>query len=120
MKFARSHVMDYVVVGLDNRLSREIFDRLLQLRVDQVPNSVGSLAGQMRGYEQLRGFYTATTLFTLIDLPLAVVFTLVIAVIASSWVALVPLFFAIVSILIGLSIRKKSWLLLKKAPLCQT
>ena len=33
MKFARSHVMDYVVVGLDNRLSREIFDRLLKLRV---------------------------------------------------------------------------------------
>ncbi len=107
MKFARSHVMDYVVVGLDNRLSREIFDRLLQLRVDQVPNSVGSLAGQMRGYEQVRGFYTATTLFTLIDLPLAIIFTLVIAVVASPWVALVPLVFGVVSIFIGLSIRKK-------------
>ncbi len=107
MKFARSHVMDYVVVGLDNRLSREIFDRLLQLRVDQVPNSVGSLAGQMRGYEQVRGFYTATTLFTLIDLPLAIVFTLVIAVVASPWVAFVPLLFGVVSIFIGLSIRKK-------------
>lgn len=107
MKFARSHVMDYVVVGLDNRLSREIFDRLLQLRVDQVPNSVGSLASQMRGYEQIRGFYTATTLFTLIDLPLAVAFTLIIAVVASPWVALMPLLFGLVSILIGLSIRKK-------------
>ena len=107
MKFARSHVMDYVVVGLDNRLSREIFDRLLQLRIDQVPNSVGSLAGQMRGYEQVRGFYTATTLFTLIDLPLAVVFTLIIAVVASPWVALIPLIFGVISIFIGLSIRKK-------------
>jgi ATP-binding cassette subfamily C protein LapB len=107
MKFARSHVMDYVVVGLDNRLSREIFDRLLQLRVDQVPNSVGSLASQMRGYEQVRGFYTATTLFTLIDLPLAILFTLIIAIVASPWVALVPLVFGVVSIFIGLSIRKK-------------
>lgn len=107
MKFARSHVMDYVVVGLDNRLSREIFDRLLQLRVDQVPNSVGSLAGQIRGYEQVRGFYTATTLFTLIDLPLAILFTLIIAVVASPWVALVPFVFGVVSIFIGLSIRKK-------------
>jgi ATP-binding cassette subfamily C protein LapB len=34
MKYARSHIMDYVIVGLDNRLSREIFNRLLQLRVD--------------------------------------------------------------------------------------
>ncbi len=115
MKFARSHVMDYVVVGLDNRLSREIFDRLLQLRVDQVPNSVGSLASQMRGYEQVRGFYTATTLFTLIDLPLAVLFTLIIAVVASPWVALVPLVFGVVSIFIGLSIRKRIMQLAKES-----
>lgn len=115
MKFARSHVMDYVVVGLDNRLSREIFDRLLQLRVDQVPNSVGSLAAQMRGYEQVRGFYTATTLFTLIDLPLAILFTLIIALIASPWVALVPLVFGVVSIFIGLSIRKRIMTLAKES-----
>lgn len=115
MKFARSHVMDYVAVGLDNRLSREIFDRLLQLRVDQVPNSVGSLAGQIRGYEQVRSFYTATTLFTLIDLPLALLFTLVIAIIASPWVALVPLVFGIVSIYMGLSIRKRIMQLAKES-----
>lgn len=107
MKFARSHVMDYVVVGLDNRLSREIFDRLLQLRVDQVPNSVGSLASQMRGYEQVRGFYTASTLFTLIDMPLALLFTAVIALVASPWVSAVPIVFAIIAIVIGQSIRKK-------------
>jgi ATP-binding cassette subfamily C protein LapB len=43
MKYARSHIMDHVVMGLDSRLSREIFNRLLQLRVDQIPASVGSL-----------------------------------------------------------------------------
>jgi ATP-binding cassette subfamily C protein LapB len=107
MKFARSNIMDYVVVGLDSRLSREIFDRLMQLRVDQVPNSVGSLASQLRGYEQVRGFYTATTLFTIIDAPLALLFIFVIAAVASPWVALVPLVFAVMAVFIGLSIRKK-------------
>jgi ATP-binding cassette subfamily C protein LapB len=107
MKFARSHLMDYVIVGLDNRLSREIFNRLLQLRVDQIPASVGSLAGQMRGYEQVRGFYTTSTLFTLIDLPLALIFIVVIMVVASPWVALVPLVFGAIALFIGLSIRKK-------------
>lgn len=114
MKFARAHVMDFVTVGLDNRLSREIFDRLLKLRVDQVPNSVGSLAAQMRGYEQVRGFYTSATLFTLIDLPLALVFMAVIAVVAVPWVALVPLIFGVISIFIGLSIRKKIMVLAKE------
>jgi ATP-binding cassette, subfamily C, bacterial LapB len=107
MKYARSHLMDYVIVGLDNRLSREIFSRLLQLRVDQIPASVGSLAGQMRGYEQVRGFYTASTLFTLIDLPLAVIFILVIMLVASPWVAVVPLIFGALALFIGFSIRKK-------------
>ena len=107
MKYARSHIMDYVIVGLDNRLSREIFSRLLQLRVDQIPASVGSLAGQMRGYEQVRGFYTASTLFTLIDLPLAIIFIVVIMLVASPWVAVVPFLFGGVALFIGLSIRKK-------------
>jgi ATP-binding cassette subfamily C protein LapB len=71
MKLARSRLMDHIIVGLDQHLSRDIFQRLLQLRVDQMPPSVGSLSGQLRGYEQVRAFYTATTLFSLIDLPLA-------------------------------------------------
>lgn len=107
MKYARSHIMDFVVVGVDNRLSREIFDRLLQLRVDQVPNSVGSLASQLRGYEQVRSFYTASTLFTLIDLPLALFFMVVIALIASPWLSIVPLVFALLAIATGVTIRKK-------------
>lgn len=107
MKYARSHLLDYIIVGVDNRLSREVFQRLLQLRVDQMPASVGSLAGQMRGYEQVRSFYTATTLFTLIDFPMGVLFLIVIAWIGSPWVAAVPLFFGVVALYIGLTMRKK-------------
>ncbi len=114
MKFARSHIMDYVVVGLDAKLSREIFQRLLQLRVDQVPASVGSLAGQLRGYEQVRGFYTASTLFTLIDLPLAVLFIVVIMLVASPWVAVVPLIFGGIALMVGFSIRRKIMLQAKE------
>lgn len=111
MKFARSHLMDYVIVGVDNRLSREVFQRLLQLRVDQVPASVGSLAGQMRGYEQVRAFYTANTLFTLIDLPMGLLFLVVMVLVGSPWVAAVPLAFGGLALCLGLSIRKKVGLL---------
>ena len=89
MKVARARVMDHVVVGVDARLSRDIFQRLLQLRIDQLPPSLGSLAGQVRAYEQVRSFYTASTLFTLIDLPMGLVLLAVVAVIATPSVALV-------------------------------
>lgn len=107
MKYARAKLMDHVIVGLDNRLSREIFQRLLQLRVDQIPASVGSLASQLRGYEQVRSFYTASTLFTLVDLPLGIFFLFVIVAIASPLVAAVPAAFALVALLIGWQARKR-------------
>jgi ATP-binding cassette subfamily C protein LapB len=110
MKFTRSHIMDHVVVGMDERLSREVFQRLLQLRVDQMPTAVGSLAGQLRGYEQLRNFYTATTLFTLIDLPLGACFLMVIMWIATPWVAVVAAMSALVVLYLGMTMRKQTQL----------
>lgn len=107
MKFARTRVMDHVTTGLDAKLSREIFQRLMQLRIDQLPGSVGSLASQMRGYEQVRGFYTANTLFTLIELPVALIFILIIMLIASPWLGLVPLAFAALALYIGQRIKQK-------------
>lgn len=107
LKFVRAHIMDRVAVGADHRLSREIFQRLLQLRVDQIPQSVGSLAGQIRGYEQVRNFYTAGTLFSVVDLPMGLVFLLVIAAIASPLVALVPLTMAIVALAVGMYARRR-------------
>jgi ATP-binding cassette subfamily C protein LapB len=107
MKFTRSHIMDHVVVGMDERLSREVFQRLLQLRVDQVPTSVGTLAGQLRGYEQLRNFYTASSLFTLIDIPLALCFLLLITWIATPWVAFVAAVAAVVVFVLGIGMRRQ-------------
>ena len=107
MKHARAHLMDPVIAGMDSRLSRAIFARLLNLRLDQLPASVGSLASQVRGYEQVRGFYTASTLFTLVDLPMALLFVIVIMFIGAPIVAAVPLVFGLIALWVGLTIRAK-------------
>ncbi len=107
MKFARSKVMDKMVINMDEELSRSIFERLLAVRVDKMPNSVGSLAAQLRGYEQVRSFFTASTLFTLVDIPMSLLFIVLIAVIGSPIVAIIPLIAAVIGIIIGLSNRKK-------------
>lgn len=107
MKFARSKVMDKMVIGVDEKLSRSIFERLLAVRVDKMPGSVGSLAAQLRGYEQVRSFFTASTLFTLVDIPMSILFIVLIAVIGSPIVAIIPLIAAMIGIMLGLSSRKK-------------
>lgn len=107
MKFSRSRIMDKVVVGLDQYLSREVFQRLLKVRIDQMPGSVGSMAAQLRGYEQVRGFFTASTLFGLVDLPMTIIFISLVAFIGSPLVAVVPLIAAAIAITMGLFARKR-------------
>ncbi|WP_232625881.1 ATP-binding cassette domain-containing protein [Achromobacter deleyi] len=107
VKIARARVMDHVVVGVDGMLSRDIFHRLMSLRIDQVPASVGSLASQIRGYEQVRAFYTASSLFALVDLPMALVFVAIVMALATSAVGLVLLGFAVVALLVGLSSQRR-------------
>lgn len=107
MKFARSKIMDRMVVTLDQNLSRDIFERLLKVRVDQMPASVGSLAAQLRGYEQVRSFFTASTLFTLVDLPMSLLFIVIIGVIGSPWLSLVPVIAAVIGLAIGMYSRGK-------------
>ncbi|MBP2281020.1 ATP-binding cassette subfamily C protein LapB [Psychrobacter sp. PL15] len=107
MKFARSKIMDKVVVNLDQYLSREVFQRLLSVRIDQMPGSVGSMAAQLRGYEQVRSFYTASTLFGLVDIPMAIIFVSLIIVIGNPLVALVPIVAAVIAIILGFSARRK-------------
>lgn len=107
MKFSRSRIMDKVVVGLDQNLSREVFQRLLKVRIDKMPGSVGSMAAQLRGYEQIRSFFTASTLFGLVDLPMTLIFISLIALIGSPYVALVPVIAAVIAISMGLIARKR-------------
>lgn len=107
MKFSRSRIMDKVVVGLDQYLSREVFQRLLKVRIDQMPGSVGSMAAQLRGYEQVRSFFTASTLFGLVDLPMTIIFISLVAFIGSPLVAVVPVIAAVIAVVMGLSARKR-------------
>ncbi len=107
MKFTRSKIMDKMVVGLDQCLSREVFQRLLKVRIDQMPGSVGTMAAQLRGYEQVRGFFTASTLFALVDMPMSIIFIILISMIGSPLVALVPITAGIIAVCMGLYARKK-------------
>lgn len=107
IKSVRSRLMEHAIVNVDKTLARAIFGRLLQVRMDQLPPSVGSLSAQMRGYETIRGFISATTFYLLVDVPFGIFFIFLIALIGSPLVAAVPLFAAIFAIAFGMVMREK-------------
>jgi ATP-binding cassette subfamily C protein LapB len=103
-KRIRTRVCEQLVDQVDQRLARTVYMRFLAVRVDQLPRSVGGLAAQMRGYETVRGFFTSATTNLLVDAPFALIFMLVIASI-SGMLALVPLFFFLLAVGVGLFSR---------------
>lgn len=99
VKMLRSHVLDSHSRDVDQRLSRAVYEHLLQVRLDQQPRSLGSLAAQVGGLETVRQFLSASIVFALVDLPFAALFIAVIALLGGPvvWVylGLLPLALAL-------------------------
>ena len=55
-------------------------ERVLGMRLEHRPESVGSFASNLRGFEQVRDFIASGTVTALIDLPFALLFVAVLAV----------------------------------------
>ena len=100
-KNIRSRLNETIIEAVDQRLGRDVFMRLLQVRMDKLPTSVGSLAGQVKAYESVRAFLTGSVTQMLIDAPFALVFFLALLAIAG-WLALIPLIFLTMSVWLGL------------------
>ena len=107
LKHARSHLTDENMSDMDSKLSREIYARLLKVRLDQLPNSLGSLGAQIRGYESIRTFMSSSTLYFLVDMPIGLLFLIIISLIASPWVILPIVIFLIIGIVMGFATNEK-------------
>jgi ATP-binding cassette subfamily C protein LapB len=105
-KLARSSIVDKASSELDQTCSYEVFARLLSIRLDQRPGSVGTLASQIRSYESVRSFAISLILFLTADGPFALFFLAVIFLLAGPMVAAVPLAFMVLSVVVGLMFKR--------------
>jgi ATP-binding cassette, subfamily C, bacterial LapB len=105
-RHARSQLYERLIDAVDQRLARAVYLRLLSVRLDQFPRSVGSLAAQMRGYETVRGFLTQATSSLLVDLPFGLLFLLIMALLGGP-IAAVPLVFLLVAGVLGWRTRTR-------------
>ena len=106
LKTARASLVRHMTKSVDVTCARHVFARLLKVRLDAFPQSIGTLAAQVRGFETIRSYRTAKTTYFLSDAPIAIVFLAVIFLLAGPVLAAIPLIACIVAILSGLSFRK--------------
>lgn len=101
MKYLRSRIVDFACKEIDEELSAVFFGRVLDIRMDARPTSVGTFASQVKNFELVRNFMTSSTLFLFADAPFVIFFIAVIALVGG-WIAIVPLMLLPISILVGL------------------
>lgn len=90
IKTLRAQFIDRAGKRADIRMSRLIFDRILNLPLDRRTRKAGAMASIVREFDTLREFFTSATLIAVVDLPFLFLFIWVIHLIAGP-LALIPM-----------------------------
>ncbi|NQX87331.1 MAG: type I secretion system permease/ATPase [Halioglobus sp.] len=106
LRTMRGYFIDLASRRVDIQLSALIMERVLGMRLEHRPNSVGSYAVNVRSFESVRDFITSASITTLIDIPFALLFIVVIGWIA--WPVIVPVIIGLMVVVgFALSVRGK-------------
>ncbi|RZL08563.1 MAG: type I secretion system permease/ATPase [Rubrivivax sp.] len=74
MRLLRSHFVDEASARIDVQISARLMESVLGMRLENRPQSVGSFASNLRGFEQVRDFIASSTVTALVDLPFGLLF----------------------------------------------
>jgi ATP-binding cassette subfamily C protein LapB len=78
LRVIRANLLERESVEIDSEVSEFFFSRAAEVRLDARPPSVGTMAAQLRGLEQVRSVMSSSALFALADLPFAILFIVII------------------------------------------
>jgi len=105
LRYVRNYLLEIAGKKSDIIMSSILFSHTLNLKMGHWPKSVGAFASQLRDFESIRNFFTASTMATLVDLPFSIIFLIVIFYIGGPMIV-VPLTIILILLIY-------SWLLIK-------
>ncbi|UFH58896.1 ATP-binding cassette domain-containing protein [Sulfurovum mangrovi] len=107
LKVARSIILDHASVRIDKSYSHNIFDRFLKIRLDVIPQSIGTLSAQLQSYVAIRSFISSAAMYFVIDLPFTIFFLVIIMMIGGFYMGLVPMIFFALSLMMAFFFKNK-------------
>jgi len=105
LRTVRARIIDVTGKKIDVVLAAEIFEHILSIKMAQRPQSVGILANQMRDFDSVRDFFTSGTVVSATDLLFALIFIVVLFIIAGP-LAWIPLAMLPIMILVGVILQR--------------
>ncbi len=101
LRTMRVYFVDVAGRNADVVLSSTLVNKVLGMRLDAKPESTGALTNNLREFDQLRDFFSSSTLLACIDVPFLAVFIIFIGIIAGP-MCLLPI--CAIPVLVGLGL----------------
>ncbi|MGG7048744.1 MULTISPECIES: type I secretion system permease/ATPase [unclassified Campylobacter] len=98
LKFIRSYFLEVAGKKSDIIMSSLIFERVMDMKFNNRPKSVGSFANNMKEFDTIKNFFSSASLVAIVDLPFAVIFLIVVYFIGSYLVVVPVVIIAIILI----------------------
>ncbi len=105
LKFVRSYFLELAAKKSDVIVSSIILENVLNIKMKEIPKSVGSFASNLKDFDSIRNFLTSSTINILIDIPFAIIFLFVIYYIGGA-IVIIPIITIILILLYALIIKK--------------
>ena len=105
LKLLRAYLVDVAGKTSDTQIAARLFQQMLGMKMANRPPSAGGLASSLREFENLREFFTSSTMTTLIDLPFIFLFLAIISVIGTWKIVVIPAFIVLVVVLVGVAMQ---------------
>lgn len=104
LKLMRSYFIDVAGKKSDILISSKLFSKVMGIRMESRPPSVGAFARHLQEFESIREFFTSATIASLIDLPFALLFLVIIWLMAGNLV-IIPIVGVVILIIYSLLIQ---------------
>jgi ATP-binding cassette subfamily C protein LapB len=105
LKLIRGYLVDVAGKTADTKIAARLFQQVMGMKMANRPPSAGGMANTMREFENLREFFTSSTVTALIDFPFIFLFLGVIAVIGTPVIVAIPAVMVIVAIAVGFLVQ---------------
>ncbi|WP_351011858.1 type I secretion system permease/ATPase [Shewanella sp. S1-58-MNA-CIBAN-0166] len=106
MRQLRSYLIDVAGKKVDIIVSSKLFAKAIGIPLSQRSPSIGGMARQLGEFESIRDFLTSATITSLVDLPFAILFVLIIYIVAGD-LAAIPVISGVLIIAVTLYAQPK-------------
>jgi len=104
LKFLRSYFLENAGKKSDIIMSSLIYEQVMNMKMSHKPHSIGSFANNLKDFDSIRNFFTASSVATMIDLPFTVIFLFIIYILGG-WIVAIPIMSALIILLYSLIIQ---------------